>query len=156
MQCRDFWQRFTSRPFLLSLVGALGTIAGNYYHAPPEVIAIYTAPLVAFILGESYRDGKAAQGEAASRAAQDRTPVTSDLIAVAKSAARDELVGHLGLSVDNVAPITLQSPKFHPTDAQQDESQLDDGLVINDDVLIPPDGNPNAAAVIEQERAFNG
>lgn len=59
---RSAIERFTSRPFLLALVGAIGAYVGHRYHIPAETIAIYTAPLIAFIVGESYRDGKAVEG----------------------------------------------------------------------------------------------
>lgn len=59
---RSVLQRFTSRPFLLAIVGAAGAWLGHKYNIPNETIALYTAPLISFILGESYKDGQAAQG----------------------------------------------------------------------------------------------
>lgn len=128
---RSFKERFTSRPFLLALIGALGTIAGNYFNAPPEVIAIYTAPLVAFIVGESYRDGKAASAPNVP----DTAALLGEARKVAQKTAIDQVAGQLGFTPSTPA--------------------LRDGLVI-DDGPVSPYGNPNAEAVMEQERAFNG
>lgn len=58
---RSLFDRFTSRPFLLSVVGSISGYVAWKYKVPSEIIGFATAPIVAFILGESYRDGKQAE-----------------------------------------------------------------------------------------------
>jgi len=60
---RDFWTRFKSRKFLLALINFIFVAINEISGTPIDREAYFavTGGMVAFILGESYVDGKAAE-----------------------------------------------------------------------------------------------
>lgn len=61
---RTTFERFTSRPFLLTVIAALSSIIGAYNDIPAEKIAMIVAAVAPFVLGESYRDATIAKAQA--------------------------------------------------------------------------------------------
>ena len=60
---RSFWTRLKSRKFLLALVNFIFVVVNEVFGTPIDREAYFavTGGLIAFILGESYVDGKAAE-----------------------------------------------------------------------------------------------
>lgn len=58
---RSFWTRFKSRKFLLALANFIFVAANELFGTPIDRKSYFavTGGLIAFILGESYVDGKA-------------------------------------------------------------------------------------------------
>jgi len=133
-----------SRRFLASIVGAVLAWAGWKYGIPYEVQLTIQAPLVAFILGESWKDGKAAETAAkvtplagatlgkvaqnGSSAAQLHVQLTTDARQAIEEIRdfRDELktlrdgeyLGHVGVDPQETNP-------FEPGESKPDSA---DGL----------------------------
>lgn len=60
---RNFWTRLKSRKFLLALVNFIFVVVNEVFGTPIDREAYFAVAggLIAFILGESYVDGKAAE-----------------------------------------------------------------------------------------------
>lgn len=101
MNKRTVIERFTSRPFLLTVVGAVAAIVGAYFDIDTEKIALIVGAVAPFIFGESYRDGKAAE-------------------AAAIFERQHEMIQHLGRQQVATPPSTPQPPPQSTADSLKD------------------------------------
>lgn len=94
-----------SRRFLASLVASAVAWAGWKYGIPYEVQAVIQAPIVAFIVGESYADGKARENSGTVNVGNAETVTQGGSTPVAGSLINSVLAG-----VEGSTPVTLPRP----------------------------------------------
>ena len=115
---RTFAQRFTSRPFLLTVFAVIYAVAGVYYNIPTEKLAAVIAGVAPFILGESYRDGQAEKAQGASRHAELGAKL---------------LPGLIGLLPMSAAPKSAPSARPTPETAPAVDEAPDESASTRDD-----------------------